>query len=387
MRTPLIFFFTMIVLLTGCADKPKPIGQGLIDPNDVFTVADTTIVAAGDSSYTAPVNGGFSTNTLAGRFSPNDELIALYKFTPNASVDSLAGAVIDTAEFRLYVTYALGPASPPIEFEVREALQSWSQSTFTTDSMSSFQIGSAVLGTFSDSMNVTSNIKARIDTAVARRWANAFKDTNAPAFHGFAVRAKQGVTTGIVGFLPFGSFTSVDPRFVIKYSRNGTRDSLIFSSGEDTYGAQFVAPPALFPFEVRGAFGVRGKVKFDLSSFAEKPIVNNATLTLVADTVNSVRSIYSPDSLIALLSLSGSVADSSSSTQFAVGVKRTDPVLGKVYTFNITTITQRWINALDPNFGLSIHWAYETNTADRVTFYPKSDAARAPRLTIIYSRK
>jgi hypothetical protein len=377
----------ILAVLFGCAEKPRSIGGSLIDPNDVFTIADTTVVADSDTTYASPVIGGFSISTLAGRITANDELVALYSFTPTSAVDSLTGAVIDTAEFRLYVNYSLSPASPPIELEVREVMQSWSQSTFSTDSMKSFPIGGTAVGTFSDSMNVGADISARIDTALIRRWVAAYKDTAAPAMYGLALQAKQGITTGVIGFVPFGSFTSVSPRLVIKYSRNGTRDSLVFTAGEDTYAARFAAPPVFADLEVRGAFGVRAKVHFDLSSFTDKPIVNNATMTFVADTANSRHSIYSPDSLIALLSLSGNVIDSSSSTFFAVGFKRSDSTLGKTYTFTVTDIVQRWINNLSSNEGLSVRWAYETNTADRVVFYPAGDPLRAPRLKIIYSRK
>ena len=138
---------------------------------------------------------------------------------------------------------------------------------------------------------------------------------------------------------------------------------------------------------MRGAFGIRAKVNFNFSAFTDKPIVNNAVMTVVVDTANSRRSIYSPDSLIALLSLSADSIDQSSDTYFAVGFKSFDSTLGQTYTFTVSNIVQRWINNLSANEGLSLRWAYETNTADRVVLYPVSDAVRAPRISIIYSRK
>ncbi len=388
MRTLPLLFLGILLVITGCAEKPKSIGGALIDPNDVFTIADTVVVAHQESTYTAPIMGGFSNSALAGRIAANEELIALYNFTASDAVDSLTGAVIDTAEFRLYVNYSISPAAPPITLEVREAMQSWSQSTFNTDSMKTFPIGGVIVGTFSDSMSVSSEVIAQIDTTLIRRWVAAYKDTAAPDFYGFAVQAQPGVTTGVVGFVPFGSFTSsVGPRLVIKYTKNGTRDSIVISAGEDTHAAFFTGTPVLSKFEVRGAFGIRAKVNFNFSAFTDKPIVNNAVMTVVVDTANSRRSIYSPDSLIALLSLSADSIDQSSDTYFAVGFKSFDSTLGQTYTFTVSNIVQRWINNLSANEGLSLRWAYETNTADRVVLYPVSDAVRAPRISIIYSRK
>ncbi|MHB1049593.1 MAG: hypothetical protein ACYC09_05900 [Bacteroidota bacterium] len=388
MRTLPLIIVGFILVMTGCAEKPKSIGGALIDPNDVFTIADTTVIAQQESTYTAPIIGGFSNSTLAGRIAANEELIGLYKFTATDAVDSLTGAVIDTAEIRLYVNYSITPASPPIILEVREAMQSWSQNTFNTDSMKSFPVGGVAVGTFSDSMNVGREVIARIDTALVRRWVAEYQDTVAPDFHGFAVQAPQGTTTGVIGFVPFGSFTStIGPRLVIKYTRNGTRDSIVFSSGEDTHAALFTGPPVLSKFEVRGAFGIRAKVNFNFSAFTDKPIVNNAVMTVVVDTANSRRSVYSPDSLIALLSLSADSIDQSSDTYFAVGFKTIDSTLGQTYRFTVSNIVQRWINNLSANEGLSLRWAYETNTADRIVLYPVSDPLRAPRITIIYSKK
>lgn len=385
---PLIIGIALL-LAAGCAEKPKAIGSSLIDPNDVFAISDTVIAAISDTAYRVPLNGGLSTSNLTGRISPTEELISLYNFSDVGAIDSLIGARIDTAELRLYVNYSMTPSTPPIRFGVYEVLQSWSQASFTTDSMMSFSIGTVSALEFSDSMNIGADVKTSLDTNLVRRWINARTDTNAAPFYGFAVMAPPGAVTGVIGFIPFSSFSSVGPRLVIKYTKNDIHDSLVFTAGEDTYAARFSVPPVLSPFEVRGAFGVRSKVRFDLSSLTGKPIINNATMVITVDTANSVRSMYSPDSLIALLSLPGGGVDSSSTSFISIGTKKLDAAAGQTYQFNITTIAQRWVNALASNEGLSLRWAYETNTSDRVLFHTTGDAdsAKRPKIKITYSRK
>ncbi len=392
-KTTLSFLSCVFLLITGCAEKPKSIGGSLINPNDIFTIAETTFTAISDTTFKITVANGFGTSNLVGRLSANEELTALFDFIPTSVVDSLVGAQIDTAELRLTVNYRLNPSASPIEFEVREIKQSWSQSTFTADSLTASTVGSAVLGTFSDSMNFGQEVVARLNSNAVRRWIDAYKTstdtTLKEKFYGFAVKPKNTIVTGVIGFTTFNTFASILPRLVIKYTKYGKLDSLVFTSGQDTYAATFVGPPVLSKFEVRGAFGVRSKVRFDVSALANKPIVNRAIVTVKMDTTASLRSGFSPDSVVALLGLSNSLLDSSSSSIYTYGVKKTGSASQPVYEFAVTNIAQRWINNINPNEGLVLRWAAEISTSDKIVFLPSSDPdpSKRPTLTITYSKK
>jgi len=383
---PLLF---LLLWGTGCAEKPRSVGGSLIDPNDLFTVADTTVTAVSDTSYTVPLLAGNGVELLTGRASAADEFVTLIRFNDVSYVDSLIGATIDTAQLRLYVTSYADRGALPVRLGVYEALQGWKETTFTNDSIGAFAVGAVPFGVFSDSANAGSDLQTLLDTAAVRRMVTAMTDTNAMPFHGFAVRAEPGGMPGTFGIYSFNAGTSVMPRLLVKYTKNGVRDSLILYTGEDTYGARFTVPPVLAPFEVRGGYGVRSSLRFDLSWLKDRPIVAGATLTLVADTAASRRSIFSPDSVVALLGLSGASADASDSSVFVIGTAAYDSAVGKTYVFSLREITQRWVNGIYVNEGLRLRPSYETSYADRIVFHPADHpvAAKRPKLHIIYSSK
>lgn len=370
------------LFLLGCADKPKSIGNNLIPPGDMFNFAETTFTAVNDSVFRIPIVNGYASSNLVGKLSGGEDFVTLLQFYALSSVDSLKGATIDTAELRLTVNYRMLPASPPIQFTVYELQNQFSEGTFTSDSLTPTLIGMTPVGTFSDSMNFAQQVTARIDTAVVRKWADDFLDTSKPAFYGFAIRATG--TSGVIGFSPFNYYSSASPLLMIKFTRNGRHDSISFNIGQDTFVDASTVPQTYTPLEVRGGSGVRADIKFTITSLPEKPIVNNATMILTVDTVASVYSGFSPDSLIATLTVRNNTTDSS---LYAYGFKKTGSNGEKTYEFNCTQIVQRWLSNLSANGGLTIRWAAENSTSEKIIFYPVSDAVRGPKLKIFYAEK
>jgi hypothetical protein len=295
--------FLLLLLLIGCAEKPKSVGNGLPNIDGVFNITDTTFYAVNETSYVVTFAKGSGLSNLAGRISPTEEAVSLINFLPDATIDSLKGARIDTVEFRVTVNYKYRSTAYPAVFNIVEVQRSWSQSSFTSDSLSSLTLGSKVIGTFSDSMNYTVTSIARLDTVEVRKWANSYIDTTAADFYGFAIQAPSGVTNGIVGFSTFDSYTGYAPQIFIRYTKNGIRDSLTYYSGEDTYATKYTGPTTFSPIVVRGGFGFRSKIRFDISSLVDKPIVNNAALELTLDTSASSFGGYSPDTVTALMAM------------------------------------------------------------------------------------
>ncbi len=382
-----VLLLALSVALIGCADKPKAIGEDLIPPGDTF--AESTVTAYSDTTYRTPIVNGYSASTLVGKLPTGEEYITLLDFYPISIADSLKGAKIDTAEIRLTVNYRLLPASPPITLNVYELLQSFSEGTFTSDTLPSSMIGTVIgkvsVGTFSDSMKYSQRIIARIDTNVARRWADDFLDTSKPDFHGFVIRMLT--SSGVIGFTPFNLLSGVIPSLVIKYTKNGKLDSLTFTSGQDTYVGIYSSPPSFADVEVRGGVGVRSKLKFDISSFRGNPIVARSVLTLTVDTTLSTYSGYTQDSLVAVLALPGPNIDSSNTVYFAYGTKKSTAGSSPIYDFPITEISQRWINNLSVNEGVTIRWVAENSSGDRIVFFPNTapDSTKRPKLKILYS--
>lgn len=372
-------------LLAGCADDPKAIGNALLPPGDTFL--DTTVTAYSDTTYRTPIVNGYSSGTLVGRLSTGEEFITLLDFYQTSILDSLVGSKIDTAEIRLTVNYRLLAASPSISLKVYEVLQSFSEGTFTSDTLQPSTVGTTELGTFTDSMNYSQQVIARIDTSAVRRWADDYLDTSKPDFYGFGI--KMLTNSGVVGFAPFNIFTSISPVLVIKYTRNGLHDSLSFTYGQDTFVGTYAVAPVFADMEVRGGVGVRSKVKFDLKFLTGKPMVAGSFLRLTVDTVLSTYSGYTKDTLVAVLALPGLNPDSSNTDYIAYGLKKSNTGSYPAYEFQITNITQRWINELSVNDGVTIRWLSENISGERIVFRPLTDpvADNRPKLNILYSEK
>jgi len=382
------FIVVTVLLLIGCAEKPKTIGGSLIDPGSIFSTDTTTIYAAGDSTFIFAFSPGYGASNLAGRTALDEEAVSFFKFIPTAALDSLVNASIDTAEIRLIVNYRLGAAAVPIDFEVYEALSSWTQGALNKDSSAASAIGSTLLGTFSDSMNAGQTVTAQLtDTSTVRRWLQSYYDTSTADFNGFVVRPKAGSIPGIIGFTTFDNSYGYYPALVVKYTtKYGTHDSIFFTYGEDTFVGKLTATPS--SFQVRGGFGVRSKLLFNLTPLVNKPILHKTTLTLVEDTTASLKGGYSPDSAIVFLGIKGTtLVDSFSTASYAFGVHSVDGYGNSVYQFNINVIAQSWLNSINSNDGLILRWASESSTAEKIVFYRSSDpdSLKRPRIKFMYS--
>ncbi|NUN69999.1 MAG: hypothetical protein HUU02_09845 [Bacteroidetes bacterium] len=397
---PFLSLTALIVLLTaGCAEKPNSVGNGLPNTDGDFAMFYDTLRAVSDTSYTVAYAPGSSLSDLSGRLNANESVISLLNFTGTSLVDSLRGATIDSVRLMLTVNYRFTPAAPPIAFSLVEVKSPWSSTTFTKDSMPLLQLGTSVLGTFSDSMNFLSIPYTFIaDTSVIRRWAQYYYDTSSavPEFYGFAVVPQAGATTGIVGFSSFNNYVGYAPTMVIKFTRNGRRDSVVFSNGEDTYATITTGAPAPVPMTVRGAFGTRSKVTFDhrmlrdTVNTAVKTTLHKATLELMLDSVASTFSGFAPDTVVAIMGMPDGDIDRSDSSVFAYGVRRAGTGgQPPVYSFTVTNIADLWVQGLKQNKGITLRWGAEYGSAEQAVFYRYNDPvpSRRPRMIVTYSKK
>ncbi len=391
--------FLFLLLAAGCAEKPNSVGNGLPNTDGDFVMLYDTLAAVSDTSYSVAYAPGSSLSNLTGRLSGSESVISLLNFTGTSLVDSLRGATIDTVKLYLTVNYRSQAAAPPISFNVVEIKSPWSSTTFTKDSMPLLQLGTSVLGTVSDSMNyITASTTFITDTAVIRRWAEYYYDTSSaiPEFYGFAVVPQAGANTGIIGFSSFNNFVSYAPVLQVKFTRNGRRDSVSFSNGEDTYSIITSGAPAPAPITVRGGFGIRSKLTFDhlrlrdTVNTAVNTTLHNAVLELTLDTAASAFSGFSPDTVVAIMGMPGGDLDRSDSSVFAYGFRRAGTAgQPPVYSFKVTNIADLWVQGLKENKGITLRWGAEYGTAEQAVFYRHTDAvaSRRPRLIVTYSKK
>jgi hypothetical protein len=388
-------FFSKLLLLTfflasaiaGCSEDPASVGTKLIPGSEKFSAHDTSIIAIHDTTFkfTGPNGGGPS--MLVGNYSSAEATALLQFFT--TIPDSLTTVHIDTVKLSLTVSYTWNMATVFPDFIIREVTTPWSSATVTVDSLASLNFSPTLPGSVAnkDSIIIGNVVTARIDSSIVRKWINITVDTSKPRFFSIALKP-GGTNTGLWGFYQFG--TSAPPSLKILYSKNGVRDSIDLNSGSGTFLATKTPfLPSGF-IETQGGISIRSKINFNLKPISDsisRAIVNNATMELRLDTASSRLGAGSPDSVVAFIGGSDARPDSVSRDYFAVGYRKALQTTDIVYTFNVTSMAQQWINNPSTYQGIVLQSITDESSVDKLSFYSSKDLTRAPRLFVTYTKK
>jgi hypothetical protein len=387
---PLAVILFLLAFISGCSQSPTSVGTKLIPGSNKYTVHDTSLVAVGDTTFKfSQVNGSGSSLLVGNSSSVNATALLLFLAT---FPDSMATVQIDTAELTLSAAYGWNVPLPPTpaQFEIKEVLSSWS-SAVTADSVLNFATTNSPLITITnqDTLHAGKTITTQFDTSLVRKWINIYADTLLPRFFSIALVPRTS-NAGIWGFSQFGS--STPPNLEIIYEKNGIKDSISLSIGQGTFFATYSSPLQLSAgIQTQGGTSVYGIVKFNLKPVSDsinKVIVNNATLLLTLKNSQSVIGYGSADSVVAYLAGSATQLDSVGSSYYGYGYRKdTTQTTNSVYTFNVTSMVQQWINTPSGNFGAELRAVDATSTVDKHVFYSSKDSTYAPKLSITYSRK
>ena len=221
-----------------------------------------------------------------------------------------------------------------------------------------------------------------------RKWINIYTDTLLPRFFSIAL-VPRTTNSGIWGFSQFGSGSP--PNLEIIYEKNGVKDSISLNVGQGTFFATSGPLQLSAGIQTQGGISVYSIVKFNLKPVSDsinKVIVNNATLLLTLKNSQSTIGFGAADSVTAYLAGSATQLDSVGATYFGYGYRKdTTQKTNSVYTFNITSLIQQWINTPSTNFGAELREVDATSTVNKHVFYSSKDSTYAPKLTITYTRK
>ena len=389
-----IIILFVVVSISGCSQSPTSVGNKLIPGSSKYSVHDTTIVAVGDTTFKFSQINGSSSSILVGNYSSvNATALLLFLAT---FPDSMATVQIDTAELTLSADYGWNVPFPPTpaQFEIREVRSSWLASTVTVDSLNNLIPNSAstnsalITVTNQDTLSVGTTITTQFDTSLVRKWINIYADTLLPRFFSIAL-APRTTNSGIWGFSQFGSGSP--PNLEIIYEKNGVKDSISLNVGQGTFFATSSPLQLSAGIQTQGGISVYSIVKFNLKPISDsinKVVVNNATLLLTLKNSQSTIGFGAADSVTAYLAGSATRLDSVGATYFGYGYRKdTTQKTNTVYTFNITSMVQQWINTPSTNFGAELREEDATSTVDKHVFYSSKDSTYAPKLTITYTRK
>jgi len=387
----------LLAAFAGCSQSPTSVGKKIIPAAGKYTSHDTSFASVGDTTFKfAQVNGSSSSFLVGNSSSIDAKALLLFLAT---FPDTMASVQIDTAKLTLSADYGWNVALPPApgQFEIKEVLSAWSAATVTGDSLNGLAMvptnSANFVITSQDTLSVGRTLTAQFDTSLVRKWINIYTDTLLPRFFSIALVTKPGMTNfGIWGFSQFGS--SSPPNLEIIYEKNGVKDSVSLSIGQGTFFATTNPIQPSGGIQTQGGISIYSLVKFNLNPPAfdsipsNKVVINNATLLMTLK--NSQRAIgYGmPDSVVAYFAGSATNFDTIAATYYGYGYRKdTTQTTNIVYTFNLTSMVQQWINAPSGNFGAQLRAVGTNSAVDSHVFYSSKDTAYAPRLLITYTRK
>jgi hypothetical protein len=339
-----ILYTTIIVTgIYGCSDEPNSVGSKLLDSQGQFSIIDTTLAGISDTVFTRRIPNGFGDAIIFGNYQ-GVQAVGIMKFAVYEIPDSFSTVKVDTATLYLTVNYAWEPISQPIKVTVKKVLKAWTETGVTSDSLHSSDLAPTGKETTIDTMAVGRTLTLSIDTTYISEWIRTKFDSTSPSFNGIALEANNGIW----GYTAFRAASSRTPILVIKFSKNGVRDSLKITTGDDTFFADGpISTPSPF-IETQGGINIRSKVSFDLKSVPVHATINRAVMELTMKTAASKIGIGTPDTVFAILGTDAADPNGCNLGVYANGYRKDkSDTVNVIYTFStpyLLNIVQHWVN-------------------------------------------
>jgi len=379
---PLITFLLGIIPGFGCSNEPGDLGLGLVSPQDTVRLQAYETRATSDTTFLHRISG--TTSTLVGKYldpvsNASIEAKALIQYSGFTSIPS--NAVIDTAVLTLTANYKFRDTTGSVRFFVHEMKQSWSERTFTWDSLVSSSYNSAPDTSFDQNIDGDGSVGIHVEPLV-RRWVKDSLNTpdgillNPPIDPARPTDIIIGTSSGLAG--------SVRQLLTIAYHTPGdTIKTIKLYSIQNAFIANSSAPSFPNSFFSEAGIGYRGLLRFDSLSIPKRASVTRATLELSFDTLHSMTNNLRNDSLIVYLSRKNFLPYDS----LVLATLCSPHMSGsqKVYRADIKAIVQQWI-IREPNYGLIVRPYGEFSSLDRFSIHGSSAAINLrPKLSIIYT--
>ncbi len=377
------------LIFFSCKDNPTDVGFGLLKNNlvNVKSLDSSTDSLKQTSSYfqkTIPLGNG--TKLLLGNYKNVQGSVLLnyyFLFLP----DSIRSGYLDksvtiqSASVALYPVITYGDSLASFDFTVHQINSSWGTTTFDADSLPSLSYNA---GDISSNRIITDSVATfTLDKSLVDSWLSAYIDSNYTALNGIYLTPTAN-TKKIIGFQSFSSLTGAYSELRVVFSKAGVySDTISFVPVQDISVIKGTLPQIKSTeIAVQGGLTLNSKLWFDASKIPANAVINQATLTLTVDTLNS----YYPSGYyngVTLWNLSDSTAntiDSSKSVSLSLS--------GSTIQGDITSLVQKWIDN-KINQGIIIQ---SSDLIEGVELYAikgshDPDLTVRPRLQIIYTTR
>lgn len=379
----IIIISIYMIILSGCGDDPASIGTDILK-DDLINIIEKDSFAdsltQSSSYYKRVLPLGESSTLLIGKNS-NVESSILMKFflsMPDSLETDLLNGNINVLSAKVLLTqvYSFGDSTASFDFSVHSTTSTWSQSSFTSDSLSFLNY---------DPLDVSSNrhylnddsLEFDLDNQLVLNWLKAQADTNIPADNGIYLKPSENAQK-ITGFLD-------PPLLTINIEKSGVYDTTLrFITYAEVSAVVGSVPSANSEnIVIQNSVEFESKLWFDLSSLPKVAKINYAEVTLILDTTETITgSVYTKYVRANLLTDSASNSIDSNLTSAPIAVS------GAVYKGEITHFVQNWVNGRD-NQGMLITSAFLGEGVELLSFKGSNsaDLAVRPRLKIIYTTK
>lgn len=378
-QTLSLYFLFAAALFQGCGDDPGILGSGQISPLDTLSLYSTRVDPTSDTSFIYRFSG-FS-HLMAGRYLNEGKTIeaaGLLQFSGLTSIPD--SAEIDTAYISIQINYAAPDSVGELLLGLYEMSRSWSQSSFTWDSLES-SYDPSIKYQHQETFNGLKKIEIRIDS-LAKKWVENSTDRPDGLLLKPGLTGNTLIAGSVLGITPYDY-----PILTVAY-HVGLDTIKHFS----TYAAQIAyvssyVPENAFPatdttIMVQGGISSRGRVQFDLSSLPRGIGITRAILELTPDTTRQGALRHLKDSLLIHLLRKDYYPFDSTALGTICSPAYSDG--RKVYRADIKSIVQSWL-VREPNHGLLIRPYSESYSFDYFAIF-NSRAEFKPKLSIIYTK-
>lgn len=367
----------IVILFSQCSKDPNSVGEDLLSYNDQLLTYSVDIVSNYSKNYNVKASNNSST-IMVGKFTQGDNYIeakTLIQFTSTAVDSTFLNSIIN-CELKIQPIYSLPDTTGVFSFTIHRILKSWSDYTFTIDSLVSEFYDPSVINEYEINVNAkdTVPIKFSIKTDLVKDWLQG-KDN-----YGIIINPKPTSNT-IFGFRSGDLFTSDAPELIINYQlpEDTAAKTLILKIKQDASvldGDMRHTPQSLY--FIQGGLLYRGLLKFSIDTIPRASSITEANLVLYIDTNYSK---FSPFSLKKIIAQEVATEDSIP----RLGAILTENIIsGDSVVINVQQIVQKWITR-KPNFGIALRAYNEFTELDRIAVY-HSYSYKPPKLRIKYMR-
>ncbi|MBS1493567.1 MAG: DNRLRE domain-containing protein [Bacteroidetes bacterium] len=375
----------MFLFLAGCENNPNDLGLNFINPNDTAgsIILDTTLITNTNFRYYTNDNG--SGNMLIGNYASGGNLYTSKTLIQFAGVNSnYAGATVLSAKMRLrYSKYAFKDTTGTVAFNIYKVNRALNLLSITNDSVSSSDIGTTSIGSYSGNPTDTSAIYITLDNQTMKDWLYYAADSSyATKNYGLAFVPTTASTT-IKGFYSENTDVSLRPVITVVVQTTTSTDTIDFvypSSVSLSTAPESVLPASQY-FMVQNGIAFRNILKFSFPNLPTNAIINEAYLQVTLNTgMSYITSGTSNQIKVDMVTDSSTKATNNESFVLT----RLDSI---TYTGRINQIVQRWNSNVSPNYGLSMRCPSEIANLDNFVFYNSDnpDVSKRPRIRIRYS--